>query len=86
MIFNKKVGNIRRNILLQVKSKQIELEKELDAARMALGGCSYIDNAPQWSILLDDVINLAVKLSDVNKELTQLEHCHVTINHGVLPY
>jgi len=56
-----------------VKNKQIKLEKELGDAQTALAGCSYIANPQEWSILLNNVTDLAVKLSDINKELRQLE-------------
>lgn len=51
----------------------MEANKQLEQARIALAQCSYIDNVPQWTVLLNNVISLAIKLTDVNNELAELE-------------
>jgi len=56
-----------------VKNEQVKLEKELEDARTKLGNCSYIENLPQWSILFENVTKIVVQLSDVSRELAQLE-------------
>ncbi|CAM2730277.1 unnamed protein product [Rotaria socialis] len=45
-----------------------------------------IDKPVEWSALLNNVIKLAVKLADIEKELKQLGHEHAINNHGTLPY
>jgi hypothetical protein len=59
--------------LLHVKNHQIELEKQLEAARIELAGCSYIDNAPQWMIIFENVKKLSFQVGVVSGELAQLE-------------
>ncbi|CAF3428013.1 unnamed protein product, partial [Rotaria socialis] len=72
--------------LIQVKNEQHNIYQELNQARELLSNCSAIDKPVEWSALLNNVIKLAVKLADIEKELKQLGHEHAINNHGTLPY
>jgi N-formylglutamate amidohydrolase len=59
--------------LLNVKNKQTEVEQQLEAARVELAACSYMDNVSKWMDLFAKATKLAVQLADVNRELALLE-------------
>ncbi len=49
------------------------MEQQLEAARVELAACSYMDNVSKWMDLFAKATKLAVQLADVNRELALLE-------------
>ena len=61
------------------------MQKDLEDARLNLANCSYTDNPAQWMILLKNITELAIQLSDITRELIQLERKdHVTLVESIL--
>jgi hypothetical protein len=59
--------------LWNVKNLQIELKNKLEAVRNILAQYSYIDNAHEWTQLLDMATTLAIESNNIDKEIAELE-------------
>ncbi len=71
-----------------LKNEHTVVQKQLEQPRTALAEYSFIDNPRQWTIIFENVTKLAVKLSDVLRELNQFERklifCYINLFYVIV--